>query len=123
MLPYVALDMHFSGDEHLIADLGHIDDGVECVYAFKKGQKLDFALLGAFNRSIQGVRMTNEWAVVFITNSYRVFLGRWPFDTALFSPAFDSCALMANEMLLKRGSALQTREKQEEKKLRYEAHL
>lgn len=121
--PYVSPEEHFSEGEHLIADLGYIGDGAECVCPFKKGQGLDFALRGAFNRSIRGVRMVNEWSVGFITNRHRIFLGRWPFDPALFTPAFESCALMANEVFHVRGYALQTRERYAEKRARYEASL
>ena len=121
--PYVRPDEHFSEGEHLIADLGYIGDGAELVCSFKKGQGLDFALRGVFNRSIRGVRMTNEWAVGYITNRHRIFLGRWPFDPALFTPAFEFCALMANEIFLERGYALQTRERYEAKKAAFEARL
>ena len=84
---------------------------------------LDFALRGVYNRSIRGVRMLNEWAVGYISNRHRIFLGRWPFDPNLFTPAFDSCALMANEIFEVRGYALQTRERYAEKALVYEARL
>ena len=107
----------------MIADLGYIGDGAELVCPFKKSQGLDFALRGVFNRSIRGFRMTNEWAVGYITNRHRIFLGRWPFDPALFTPAFKFCALMANEIFLERGYALQTRERYEAKKAAFEARL
>lgn len=71
--PYVRPDEHFADGEHLIADLGYIGDGAECVCPFKKGQGLDFALRGMFNRSIRGVRMVNEWSVGYITNRHRIF--------------------------------------------------
>lgn len=70
--PYVQPDENFSDEEHLIADLEYIRDGSECVYPFKKGQGLYFALRGAFNRSIHGVRMVNDWSVGRITNRHRI---------------------------------------------------
>jgi len=121
--PYVSPGEHFSPGEHLLADCGFIGDGEECICPFKKGMGLDFALRGAWNRSIRGVRMVNEWAVGFITNRHRIFLGSWSFDPALFSPAFELCALMANEMFKERGYALQTRERYAEKLAAYEARL
>ena len=45
------------------------------------------------------------------------------FDPALFTPAFEFCALMANEIFLERGYALQTRERYEAKKAAFEARL
>eukprot|EP00173_Palmaria_palmata_P003622 Plantae.Rhodophyta-Palmaria_palmata.ctg3841.p2 GENE.Plantae.Rhodophyta-Palmaria_palmata.ctg3841~~Plantae.Rhodophyta-Palmaria_palmata.ctg3841.p2 ORF type:complete len:188 (+),score=21.68 Plantae.Rhodophyta-Palmaria_palmata.ctg3841:329-892(+) len=119
--PYVSPGEHFSDGEHLLADAGFIGDGEECACPFKKGMGLDFALRGVWNRSIRGVRMLNEWAVGFITNRHRIFLGRWPFDPALFSPAFELCALMANDVFKGRGYALQTR--YAEKLAVYEARL
>ena len=84
---------------------------------------LDFALRGKWNRSIRGVRMLNEWAVGYISNRHRIFLGAWPFDPDLFAPAFESCAIMANEVFRERGYALQTRERYAEKAAAYEAAL
>ena len=48
---------------------------------------------------------------------------RLSFDPDLFTPAFESCALMANEIFQVRGYALQTRERYAEKSFVCEARL
>lgn len=121
--PYMAPSEHFSEGEHLVADTGFIGDGEECVCPFKKGMGLDFALRGKFNRSIRATRMLNEWGVGFISNRHRIFLGRWPFDPDLFTPAFEVCALMANELFAFRGYALQTRERYAEKRVEFQDRM
>lgn len=67
--------------------------------------------------------MLNEWCVGHVISRHRFFFGRWPFDADLFSLAFDSSAMMANEVFSSREYASQTREKYAEKAATYEARL
>lgn len=121
--PFTSLREHFCDSEHLIADLGFIGDGKDCVCVFEKWQGLDFALRGVNNRIIRGVRLLNDCCDGHVTNRHRILLGRWPFDADLFSLAFKSCAMMASEVSSFRGFVLQTREKCTEKAAPYEARL
>eukprot|EP00173_Palmaria_palmata_P000060 Plantae.Rhodophyta-Palmaria_palmata.ctg1029.p1 GENE.Plantae.Rhodophyta-Palmaria_palmata.ctg1029~~Plantae.Rhodophyta-Palmaria_palmata.ctg1029.p1 ORF type:complete len:262 (+),score=37.55 Plantae.Rhodophyta-Palmaria_palmata.ctg1029:26-787(+) len=101
--------LYLSDGECGLADMGYA--GIPRIEVpDKKNTNMLFPYRRARNCSIRGVRMINEWAMGYVNNRYRVFLGRWPFSAELYAMAFESVCLMANWRFLRRGYALKRRE-------------
>jgi hypothetical protein len=64
--------------------------------------------------------MISEWGVGCISNSHRIFVGRWPYYDHLFPICYESCVMLANWRFDRHGEALQTLTRYLEKLDNYE---
>lgn len=101
---------HFlSEGERGMADMGYA--GINLLEVpDKRNQNIYFPLRKKRNSGIRGSRMVNEWAMGYVNNRYRMFLGRWSFSPELYSIAFETVCMMANWRFDLRGYALKRRE-------------
>jgi len=48
------------------------------------------------NTDIRKSRICNEGGIGDLKNRFRVFLGRWSYESKLFAPSFELCAMLCN---------------------------
>jgi hypothetical protein len=56
-----------------------------------------------WNRDIRKQRIRNEWGLGFLKTRWRLFLGEWPYDEAVFVESFTVGAILCNMHLRRRG--------------------
>lgn len=55
----------------------------DLVVPYKRNEITDWINRGDRKSYIRLQRMINDWGIGLINNSYRLFLGRWPFEHEL----------------------------------------
>jgi len=78
-----------------MCDTGFIGDG-PIVCPFKSGEGGWFQYRTEWNKDIRTQRILNEWAVGWVNNRYRIFLGRWPYELHLHNFSYENVVMISN---------------------------
>ena len=101
--PFRHPSSYFSENEYAIADMGFQGDGANIITPFKKNQARHFQFRGQWNREIRRQRIRNEWSVGLVSNRFRLFLGRWPFEDTIFPTVYTVAVHLVNFRMRRNG--------------------
>lgn len=76
-------ELYISNGQHGMADMWFAVDG-ELFVPYKRNESTSWFYRAKHNKEIRKRIMVNERGIRFINNRYRLFLGRWPFESDLF---------------------------------------
>lgn len=94
---------YFASEECAMGDTGFQGPGDHIVFPLKRNQSRHFGLRSQMNRDIRRQRIRNEWSVGLVSNRFRIFLGRWPFEDCLFPTVYTVAAMLVNYRIRKSG--------------------